>query len=160
MECSVGYEALNDSNIGGMDMKANTKKLVMIPLAGLMLLSACGGSSDDTAGQVGSSFQVSPDEAEVTTGTAACPGADTRVADITVIGGTAPYRVISPEHTRITFGPPGSATPTHSGEYVVANRNQQFAVFATGCLEMTVTVLDDLQRVATVTVTAASGSGS
>lgn len=123
-------------------------------------MSACGGSSDDTAGQIGSSFQVSPDEAGVATGTAACPAANTKVADVAIIGGTAPYRVLSPNHQDITFGPAGSTAPTSQGEFVVANRNQQFAVFATGCLEMTVTVMDDLRRVATVTVTAASGSGS
>lgn len=141
-------------------MKPNTKKMLIIPLAGVALLSACGGSSDDTAGQVGSAFQVSPDEATIATGTASCPGADSRVADVAIIGGTAPYRVLSPSHTRITFGPPGSLVPTTSGEYVVPNRNQQFAVFASGCLEMTVTVLDDQMRVATVVVTAASGSSN
>lgn len=141
-------------------MRLRTKRLVLASVAGAALMSACGGSSDDTAGQVGSSFQVSPDEAGVATGTAACPAANTKVADVAIIGGTAPYRVISPHHQDITFGPAGSTAPTSQGEFVVANRNQQFAVFASGCLEMTVTVMDDLRRVATVTVTAASGTGS
>jgi hypothetical protein len=140
-------------------MKLATKRLLLASLAGASLMSACGGSSDDTAGQVGSSFQVSPDEAGIASGDDFCPGVDTKVADVTIIGGTAPYRVISPHHQDIRFGPAGSPTPTAQGEYVVSNRNQQFSVFASGCLEMTVTVLDDLQRVATVVVTAASGAG-
>lgn len=141
-------------------MKTTILKLMIAPVTGMALLSACGGGSDDTAGQVGSSFQVSPSDASIATGTASCPGADTRVADVAVVGGTAPYRVLSPEHTRITFGPAGSLTPTHQGEYILSDRNQQFSVFATGCLSMTVTVLDGLQRVATVTVKAASGAGT
>lgn len=146
-------------------MKAKIKKFVMIPLAGLLLLSACGGSGDDTAGQVGSTFQVSPDEASIASGDPDCPGSlapltYVKVADVTVIGGTAPYRVLSPHHQAITFGPPGATAPTHVGEYVVANRNQQFSVFALGCLELQVTVMDDLRRVAVVTVTAASGAGN
>ncbi|HEY0820009.1 MAG TPA: hypothetical protein VGD46_14590 [Rhizobacter sp.] len=141
-------------------MKLRTKRLLLVSLTGAALMSACGGSSDDTAGQVGSSFQVSPDEASYSTGTDFCPGLNTKIADVAIIGGTAPYRVISPNHQDITFGPAGSTAPTSQGEYVVGNRNQQFAVFATGCLEMTVTVLDDLQRVATVTVAAASGAGN
>lgn len=140
-------------------MQLRTKRLLLASLAGAALMTACGGSSDDTAGQVGSTFQVSPDEVGVFTGTAACPAANTKVADVTIIGGTAPYRVMSPNHQTITFGPPGSTAPTHQGEYIVSNRNQQFAVFASGCLEWPVAVMDDLRRVATVTVTAASGAG-
>lgn len=141
-------------------MTFTTKKLIVASVAGAILMTACGGSSDDTAGQVGSSFQVSPDEVGVWTGGPACPGVNTKVADVTIIGGTAPYRVISPNHQTITFGPPGSTAPTHQGEYIVSNRNQQFAVFASGCLAWDVAVMDDLRRVATVTVTAASGSGN
>lgn len=142
------------------EMTLKTKRLLLACVAGAALMTACGGSSDDTAGQVGSSFQVSPEEVGYFTGTASCPGTNVKVADVAIIGGTAPYRVLSPNHQTITFGPAGSTAPTHQGEYIVANRNQQFAVFATGCLESPVTVMDDLRRVATVTVTAASGSGS
>lgn len=140
-------------------MMSKSRQLLLASMTGLLLLAACGGSSDDGAGQL-SSFQVNPDEVTLNSGDASCPGPDAKVADVAIIGGTAPYRVLSPEHGRITFGPAGSTAPTNTGTYTVANRNQQFAVFVTGCLDMSVTVLDDLGRVATVGVAAASGSGS
>lgn len=139
-------------------MKANPK-YVFVAMVAVLALTACGGSADDGAGQL-STFQVSPDEVTLSSGDANCPGVNSRVADVQVIGGTAPYRVTSSEHLSITFGPPGSTAPTTQGTYTVSNRNGQFAVFVSGCLDLPVTVLDDLGRLATVQVIAASGSGS
>jgi hypothetical protein len=140
-------------------MKANLRIGCMLLIA-LGALTACGGSGDDNAGQL-SAFQVSPDEMGYSTGTASCPGTNTKVGDFLVIGGTAPYTAFSSDHQNITFGPAGSTTPTVAGTYEIPNRNNQVAIFVTGCFDPgIVTVLDQLKRVATISVTAASGSGS
>lgn len=140
-------------------MKANLKALGILIIA-LGAMTACGGSGDDNAGQ-SSAFQVSPDKMGYATGTNNCPGANTKVGDFLVIGGAAPYTAFSSDHQRITFGPAGSTAPTVSGTYEIPNRNNQVAIFVTGCFDPgIVTVLDQLKRVATISVTAASGSGS
>jgi hypothetical protein len=140
-------------------MKANLKVLCALVIA-LGAMAACGGSGDDNAGQ-SSAFQVSPEEMGISTGTTSCPAANTKVGDFLVIGGTAPYAATSSHHQRITFGPAGSTAPTVAGTYEIPNRNNQVAIFVSGCFEAgTVTVLDQLKRVATISVTAASGSGS
>jgi len=139
-------------------MKANLKS-ACVALVAVTAMTACGGSSDDGAGQL-SDFQVAPDEVTLNSGTASCPGTNARVADVQVIGGTAPYRITSSDHLNLTFGPAGSTAPTNQGTYTVSNRNGQFAVFASGCLDLPVTVMDDQGRVASVQVTAASGSGT
>ncbi len=139
-------------------MKANSKS-AFVALVAVLAMTACGGSADDGAGQI-SAFQVSPDAVTLNSGNNDCPATDSRVADVQVVGGTAPYRVTSSDHLKITFGPPGNPTPTTQGSYTVSNRNGQFAVFVSGCLDLPVTVLDDLGRLATVQITAASGSGS
>jgi len=139
-------------------MKANPK-YAFVAVVAVLAMTACGGSADDGAGQL-SDFQVSPDEVTLSSGGAGCPGPDARVADIQVVGGTAPYRITSPEHLAITFGPPGSTAPTNRATYNVSNRNGQFAVFVTGCLDLPVTVLDAQGRFATVQIIAASGAGS
>ena len=122
-------------------------------------LAACGGGDDDQAGQQ-SEFQVSPTEIELPSGDASCPGPDAPVADVHVIGGTAPYRVTSTDYSRIKLGPAGASAPTNIGTYTVSSRNGQFSIFATGCFDMPVTVMDDLGRVVFVQVKAASGTGS
>jgi hypothetical protein len=139
-------------------MKANPKS-AFVAVVAVLAMTACGGSADDGAGQL-STFQVSPDGVTLNSGDDLCPPIDTRVAEVQIIGGTAPYRVTSSDHLKITFGPPGSLAPTTQGAYTVSNRNGQFAVFVSGCLDLPVTVLDDLGRLATVQITAASGSGS
>lgn len=142
----------------GKPMKVNLKS-TYVAMVAVLAMTACGGSADDGAGQL-SEFQVSPDGVTLNSGDDFCPGPQARVGEIQVIGGTAPYRVTSPEHLAITFGPPGSTAPTNQGSYTVSNRNGQFAVFVSGCLDLPVTVMDDLGRVADVQITAASGSGS
>ena len=140
-------------------MKANFKTLGVLVIA-LGSMTACGGSGDDNAGQ-SSAFQVSPAEMGITTGTANCPGTNTKVGDFLIIGGTAPYTAFSSDHQGITFGPAGSTAPTVAGTYEIPNRNNQVAIFVSGCFDPgIVTVLDQLKRVATISVTAASGSGS
>jgi hypothetical protein len=140
-------------------MNVKSRKLLLASLTGLLLVSACGGSSDDGAGQL-SSFQASGD-ISFGTGTNDCPAGD-KVGDVSVIGGTAPYRVLNPSNTFIAFGPGLSTTvPAFPGSnYTISNRNGQVAVFAFSCFEGDITVLDDLGRVATFSVTAASGTGS
>lgn len=142
----------------GKPMKVNLKS-AYVAVVVVMAMTACGGSADDGAGQL-SAFQVSPAAVTLNSGDDFCPGPAARVADVQVIGGAAPYRISSPEHLAITFGPAGSTAPTNQGTYTVSNRNGQFAVFVTGCLDLRMTVIDDLGRVANVQVTAASGSGS
>lgn len=139
-------------------MKVNLNSVCAAVVA-VLAMTACGGSADDGAGQL-SDFQVSPDAVTLNSGGAGCPGPDAKVADIQVIGGTAPYRVTSPHHQAITFGPAGSTAPTNQGQYTVSNRNGQVAVFVSGCLDLPVTVLDALGRTADVQVVAASGTGS
>lgn len=146
-------------------MQVAARKLMMGMSAGLLLLSACGGSSDDGAGQL-STYQVQPDDMSLASGTTDCPGTDPAVGPVKageflVIGGTAPYTVYTAFPDRIFFGPHLASAPTHQGSYVISNRNGQVSVFVSGCLDPgSVTVLDDQQRVVNVTVTAASGSGS
>lgn len=140
-------------------MKANSKTFCVLIIA-LGAMTACGGSGDDNAGQL-SEFQVSPDKMGYSTGTNNCPGTNTKVGDFLVIGGTAPYTAFSSDHQNITFGPAGSTAPTVAGTYEIPNRNNQVAIFVTGCFDPgVVTVLDNLKRVAIISVTAASGSGS
>lgn len=136
-----------------------SKQLVLGSLAGLLLLSACGGSSDDGAGQL-SSFQVASDLA-YGTGTNSCPNG-AKVGDVTIIGGTAPYRVLNPNNLFISFAPGLSTTTpaTPGANYTVSNRNGQVAVFAFGCFDGDISVLDAQGREASFSVTAASGSGS
>lgn len=126
-------------------------------VASLVLLAACGGGSDDGAGQL-SSFQVSPKEVKVQSDVATCPA--TKTGEYLIVGGTAPYTAYSPFHQLITFGPAGSIAPTNMGTYTIPNRNNQFAIFVEGCFDPgVVTVLDDLKRVATIEVSyAASGA--
>jgi hypothetical protein len=140
-------------------MKANLKTTYVVMVA-MAAMTACGGSGDDNAGQL-SEFQVSPAEMKLTTGTAACPGPNAKAGDFLVVGGTAPYTAFSSDHQNITFGPAGSTAPTVAGTYEIPNRNNQVAIFVTGCFDPgIVTVLDNLKRVAIISVTAASGSGS
>lgn len=140
-------------------MKAKLKNVYAVVLA-VIAMAACGGSGDDNAGQ-SSAFQVSPAEKTVNSGDINCPAANTKAGDFLVIGGTAPYTAFSSDSTLIAFGPAGSTTPTTTGTYEISNRNSQFAIFVTKCLSPgTVTVLDKLKQVATISITAASGSGS
>jgi hypothetical protein len=122
-------------------------------------LSACGGGDDDQAGQQ-SEFQASPDEVELASGDDFCPGPDALAADVHIIGGTAPYRVTSTVYPAIRFGAAGASAPTHEGSYTVSSRNGGVRVFVSGCLDMPVTVMDDLGRVVFVQVKAASGTGT
>ena len=140
-------------------MNAHLKTLCTSVIA-TIAMTACGGGGDDNAGQ-SSDFQVSPAALKIASGTAFCPGPDAKVGDFLVIGGTAPYTAFSSDHANITFGPAGSTTPTVAGTYEIPNRNNQVAIFVSGCFDPgIVTVLDKLKRVATIEVSAASGSGS
>ncbi len=140
-------------------MKANLKTSYAVMVA-LIAVAACGGSGDDNAGQL-SEFQISPTEMTLNSGTANCPGPNAKVGDFLIVGGTAPYTAFSSDHDNITFGPAGSSAPTVAGTYEISNRNSQVAIFVTGCFDPgTVTVLDNLKRIATISVAAASGSGS
>lgn len=131
-------------------MKSKRNKYFAVMALSVSLLAACGGSGDDGAGQL-SPFQVSPDELEITT--ASCD--PIKAGDFLIVGGTAPYTVFSPYHEQVTFGPAGATAPTTSGSYTIPNRNNQFSIFFMGgwCFDpATVTVLDDLKRVATIEV--------
>lgn len=138
-------------------MNAQLNKYLSLATVSLALLTACGGSSDDGAGQL-SPFQVSPDEWEIETASTTCPAI--KAGDFVVIGGTAPYTVYSPYLELVTFSATGASGPTHAGTYTVANRNTSFAIWIEGCFDpAVVTVLDDLRRVATIEVSyKASGS--
>jgi len=139
-------------------MKVKLKNVYAIVIA-VVTMSACGGSGDDNAGQT-SEFQVSPAEKTINSGTNNCPTNNAKAGDFLVIGGAAPYTAFS-SSALITFGPAGSTTPTTAGSYEISNRNTQFAIFVSNCVSPAiVTVLDKLNRVATISVTAASGSGS
>ena len=137
-------------------MKANPK-YAFVALVAVIGMTACGGSADDGAGQL-SEFQVSPDTVEITSATTSCPVI--KAGDYLIVGGTAPYTAFSPYHQLVTFGPAGAASDTHTGSYTIPNRNNQFAIFVRGCFDpATVTVLDDLKRVAAIEVSyAASGA--
>jgi len=138
-------------------MKAKLKSVYAITVA-VIAITACGGSGDDNAGQ-SSAFQVSPADMAVNSGDANCPNG--KAGDFLVIGGTAPYTAFSSDSIGITFGPAGSTTATTAGTYEISNRNSQFAIFVSDCMNPgIVTVLDKLKRVATISITAASGSGS
>lgn len=141
-------------------MNVNTKRLLISTLAVCSLFTACGGSSDDGAGQL-TNFQAANDDISYGTGTNACPGGQ-KVGDVTIVGGTAPYQVQNPNTGFISFAPGlTTATPATPGaNYTIPNRNGQVAVFAFGCFEGDVSVLDAQGRVATFSVTAASGSAS
>ena len=145
-------------------MKANPK-YAFVAMVAVVGMTACGGSADDGAGQQ-SQFQVSPDSVEIQSGTTSCP--EFKAGEYTIIGGTAPYLVHSPydpdpadpTSLGVTFSAPGGNAPTHSGTYTVSNRNGRFAVYVRGCFDpATVTILDDLKRVATIEISyAASGA--
>jgi hypothetical protein len=139
-------------------MKVNLKT-GYVALVALTAMTACGGSSDDGAGQL-SAFQTSG-EVSYATGGPACPSGQ-KVGDVAIIGGQAPYRVLNPNNRFLSFGPGlSNTTPATPGSnYTVSNRNEQVAVFAFGCFSGDVQVLDDLGRVADFTVTAASGAGT
>lgn len=132
-------------------MKANLTNIFAAgAVASLALLAACGGSSDDGAGQL-SEFQVSPEEVKWETPSTTCDLLKT--GEYSVIGGTPPYTAYSPYHQLVTFGPAGGTAPTHMGTYVIPNRNGQFAIYVEGCFDpAVVTVLDDLKRVTTIKV--------
>lgn len=147
----------------GHQMKVNTKSGVMV-LVATALMAACGGSSDDGAGQL-SAFQVSPSEVKWETTAATC--ALIKSGEYTIIGGTAPYTVYSPYDpdpanplsTGVTFSAPGGTAPTHSGTYTVSNRNGRFAIYIQGCFDpATVTILDDLRRVTAIKISYAASS--
>jgi len=147
-------------------MKVNLKS-ASVAMVAVVSMTACGGSSDDGAGQL-SEFQVSPAEVAWETAATTCPGIKT--GEYTVIGGTAPYTVYSPYVSTdpdpasptpgVAFSDPGGTSPTHASTYTVSNRNGRFAIYLRGCFDpAVVTVLDDLNRVATIEVSyAASGA--
>jgi hypothetical protein len=138
-------------------MKAKSKNIYAVAVAVISMV-ACGGSGDDNAGQ-SSEFQVSPAEKTLNSGNVNCPGPG-KAGDFLVIGGAAPYTAFS-SSSLITFGPAGGTVATTAGSYEISNRNSQFAIFVSNCMSPgIVTVLDKLNRVATISVTAASGSGS
>jgi len=123
----------------------------------MVAVAACGGSGDDNAGQ-SSEFQVSPKEVKLTSVDTTCPNG--KAGDFLVIGGTAPYTAYS-SFDSITFGPAGSTAPTSAGTYEIANRNNRFSIFVSSCMSPgIVTVLDKLQRVTTISVTAAASGAS
>lgn len=140
-------------------MNSKRSKLLMMSLIGAALVSACGGNSDDGAGQQ-SAFQTSG-AVSYATGTVSCPSGQ-KVGDVAIIGGTAPYEVLNPNNNFLSFGPGlSNTTPATPGaNYTLSNRNTQVAVFAFGCFSGDVQVLDAQRRVVNFAVTAASGSGS
>jgi hypothetical protein len=144
-------------------MQAAARKLLVSAAVSLLLLSACGGSSDDGAGQL-SEYQVQPDKMSLASGTANCPGAGgtpVKAGEFLVIGGVPPYSVTTSFPDAVLFGAHLATAPTHQGGYTVSNRNEQFSVFVQGCLNPgNITVLDQLGRRVNATVTAASGNGT
>lgn len=142
-------------------MNPTPKNFLIASLVASALLTACGGGSDDGAGQL-SEFQVSPDGVDIQSSLTTCPAM--KAGEFLIVGGAAPYRIYSPydplSGLGVTFGPPGSASATHQGSYTVANRNERFAVFIEGCFDpATVTITDDLRRVTTIEISyAASGA--
>jgi hypothetical protein len=140
-------------------MNARLNKYLTLATVSLALFTACGGSSDDGAGQL-SEFQVSPEEQNIETALTTCPGI--KAGDFVVIGGTPPYTVHSPYFELVTFSATGASAPTHAGTYTVQNRNTSFAIWIEGCFDpAVVTVMDDLRRVTTISVSyTASGAGS
>jgi hypothetical protein len=114
-------------------------------------LGGCGGGSDDGAGGL-TPFSVSPDSAEVTWDGATCNSG--KVADFTIVGGTAPYTIFS----SLNPGPSAVATLTLSSQ-VVGNRNTQFSAFVSGCMDPgVITILDAQSRQLTVEVTSKAAS--
>lgn len=145
-------------------MKVKRNKYIAAAFVTVVALTACGGSSDDGAGQL-SSFQVSPDEVKWETDGTTCPLI--KSGEYAIIGGTAPYVVYSPYDPDpanpasygVTFSAPGGTAPTHAGTYTVSNRNGRFAIYIQGCFDpAVVTVLDDLKRVATIKVSYAASN--
>lgn len=132
-------------------MKVNAKSRATI-LVATVLMVACGGASDDGAGQL-SEFQVSPEEVKWETSGTTCPLIKT--GEYTIIGGTAPYTIYSPYDPDpanplsigVTFSAAGGTAPTHVGTYTVSNRNGRFAIYIQGCFDpATVTVVDALNH--------------
>jgi hypothetical protein len=114
-------------------------------------LSACGGGSDDGAGGL-TPFSVSPDSAGLTWDGTTCGSA--KVADFTIVGGTAPYTLLS----SLNPGPSAVVTLTFSSQ-TVGNRNTQFSAFASGCMDPgVITILDGQSRRLTVEVTSTAAS--
>lgn len=147
-------------------MEIVNRKLLVGLSAGVLLLAACGGGSDDGAGQL-SDYQVQPTEINLATGNDNCPGYNTipaapvKAGEFLIIGGTAPYTVSTAFTDRVYFGAPLASAPTHEGSYVVSNRNQRVSVFVIGCLSPgSITILDNQNRVLNASVTAASGAGT
>lgn len=136
-------------------MKAN--KYLAVSAVAVLALTACGGGSDDGSGQL-SVYQVIPDSVEIQSADVTCDL--TKAGEFAIIGGTAPYTILSPFHQLVTFSAAGGTGPTHAGSYTVSNRNGQFAIYIEGCFDpATVTVMDDLKRVVTIEVSyAASGA--
>jgi hypothetical protein len=134
------------------------KKFFVIASITSLAFTACGGSSDDGAGQL-SAFQVVPDSVEIQSAGATCPL--TKAGEFAVIGGTAPYTVLSPFHQLVAFGAPGGVASSTVGSYTVPNRNGQFAIYIQGCFEpAVVTVMDDLKRVVTIEVSYAASAAN
>jgi hypothetical protein len=143
-------------------MKFKRNKCLVVVSLGACLLTACGGSSDDGAGQL-SQFQVVPDEVNIQSDVTTCPLS--KAGDFIVIGGTAPYTVSSSytgAGNGVSFGPGDSLAPTSQGTYTVGNRNGRFAVFIAGCFDpATVTIRDALNREpAFITISYAASAAS
>jgi hypothetical protein len=144
-------------------MKVHSK-IGLTTLLATMLMSACGGSSDDGAGQL-SQFQVSPAEVKWETALATCNLI--KSGEYTIIGGTAPYRIFSPYDPDpadpfshgVTFSAPGGTAPTHAGTYTVSNRNGRFAIYIQGCFDpATVSILDDQGRTTAIKISYSASS--
>ncbi|MEY4561724.1 MAG: hypothetical protein RLZZ618_1001 [Pseudomonadota bacterium] len=122
-----------------------------------VVLTACGGGTDDEAGGP-VAFNVSPSTLDVTADAgSACPGIavaagspDAAVVGRFVInGGVAPYNVFTPYPDRV-------ALTTE----LVAHRGQSFGVYLLGgCVSpATLTIKDSLNNQISVTITYSEGS--
>lgn len=138
-------------------MKKTPLKLAGTAVIAVALLAACGGGDSDEAGSL-SAFQVTPDEATLTGPTGACPGA-TVGQDITVVGGTPPYRVTS-SLTSISAAcaaAGGSCGLTVSSTKLDSQPGEFTLNYGGGCFTATVNVIDAQGRLAIVNVTAEEG---
>lgn len=119
--------------------------------AAAILLSSCGGGGSATGGST--DFSVLPSKWTFTSadGDLACQGVEGSEVNVTVVGGTPPYRLINsvPQNMSIS-------------DTVLTGKNPSFKVVVhAGCgTDMPILILDNLSRSITFTMTVEKGEAA